>query len=303
MIQKLINLQTTDYEHPFDKAALKTMRSLPKFDTVVNFILNWTTIKWHIVELCGSAFHVTPKSCPELYDLVEETAETLEIDIMPEIYTKWTYGLNAYTTGYKSDTILVLYSGAVDLLPDQELRYIVGHEMGHIKSGHVLYHVMASVIGQAIQQMGLLASAAVPIQLALGYWNRMSEFTADRAGLLACQNLDAALSAIMKMAGIPQKYFNIADPHVFAEQAQEFLTRYGDTANTIIRNISILDDSHPWTVMRAAELIKWVESGEYDRILHKVPTKICPVCEAVVDAAISKCPRCGYVWDEMTTLI
>lgn len=297
MARKLINLKTTDYEHPFDKAALEALRKLPKFDSVVNFILNWTSIKWHIVELCGSAFHVTPKSCPELYKLVEDTAKTLEIDIIPEIYTKWTYGLNAYTTGYQKDTILVLYSGAVDLLPDSELKFIVGHEMGHIKSGHVLYHVMANVIGQAIQQMGLLASAAAPIQLALTYWNRMSEFTADRAGLLACQDLDAALGATMKMAGIPQKYFNTANPHVFAEQAREFLTRYGDTANTIIRNISILDDTHPWTVMRAAELIKWVESGEYDKILNKVPTKKCPLCNHEVDATLVRCPVCGYTAD------
>lgn len=297
MIKKLIDLKTTDYEHPFDRAALNAMRSLPRFDSVVNFILNWTSIRWHIVELCGSAFHVTPKSCPELYKLVEDTAKVLEIDIIPEIYTKWTYGLNAYTTGYREDTILVLYSGAVDLLPDSELKYIVGHEMGHIKSGHVLYHVMASVISQAMQQMGVLATAAAPIQLALGYWNRMSEFTADRAGLLACQDLDAALSATMKMAGIPQKYFNVTNPHVFAEQAQEFLTKYGDTADTIIRNISILDDSHPWTVMRAAELIKWVESGEYDKILNKVPTKICPICKEQIDLELQRCPICNNVFD------
>lgn len=297
MIKKLIDLKTTDYEHPFDRAALNAMRSLPRFDSVVNFILNWTSIRWHIVELCGSAFHVTPKSCPELYKLVEDTAKVLEIDIIPEIYTKWTYGLNAYTTGYREDTILVLYSGAVDLLPDSELKYIVGHEMGHIKSGHVLYHVMATVISQAMQQMGVLATAAAPIQLALGYWNRMSEFTADRAGLLACQDLDAALSATMKMAGIPQKYFNVTNPHVFAEQAQEFLTKYGDTADTIIRNISILDDSHPWTVMRAAELIKWVESGEYDKILNKVPTKICPICKEQIDLELQRCPICNNVFD------
>lgn len=294
MVKKLINLQSTDYEHPFDKAALDAMRNVPLFDSVVNFVLNWTSIKWHVVELCGSAFHVTKKSCPELFQLVEDTAKTLEVDILPEIYTKWTYGLNAYTTGYKKDTILVVYSGAVDLLPEPELKYIVGHEMGHIKSGHVLYHVMASVISEALQEMGILGKAAAPIQLALGYWNRMSEFTADRAGLLACQDLDAALSATMKMAGIPQKYFNVTNPHVFVEQAQEFLSKYGDTANTIIRNISVLNDSHPWTVLRAAELVKWVELGEYEKVLNNVPTKKCPMCKQEVDAALLKCPFCGY---------
>lgn len=298
MPKKILNIQTTDYEHPFDRAALEAVRKVPLFDKVTNFVLNWTTIKWEIVQLCGSAFHVTPESCPELYKMVKDTADILEIDRMPEVYTKWTYGINAYTTGYREDTILVLYTGAVDLLPDPELQFIIGHEAGHIKSGHVLYHVMADFMSQILTQMGILANLGTPLVLALNYWNRMSEFTADRAGLLACQDLDAVLSATMKMAGLPKRYFNTADPHIFAQQAQEFLSRYGDTANTIIKNISILDDSHPWTVMRAAELIKWVESGEYERLLNKVPSCNCPQCGATVEVSAARCPRCGYVFDK-----
>lgn len=293
MEQRLLNLQTTDYEHPFDKQALNAMRSLPMFDSVVNFVLNWTSIKWRMIDLCGGSFHVTPKSCPELFGLVRDVAKILEVDHLPEIYTEWSYNVNAYTTGYKNDTILVLYTGAVDLLSDAELKYIVGHEIGHIKSGHVIYHIMAQYFAQIISEMQLLGKFVVPIQLALMYWNRMSEFTADRAGLLACQNLDATLSTIMKMAGVPRKYFNTADAHVFAEQAQEFLTRYGDTTNQIIKNISVLDNTHPWTVLRAAELIKWVESGEYERLLNKTAGITCPACGHQVPLGTMKCPVCG----------
>ena len=297
MKQKLINLQSSEYEHPFDKAALERLRSLKGFDTVVNFVLNWTTIKWRIVELCGSNFHVTKESCPELYSLVQQTIETLDIDRMPQIYTQWSYNVNAYTTGYKNDTILVLFTGAADLMSDAELTFITGHEAGHIKSGHVLYHVMGQVFANIVSQSILAGSLLGPIQIALQYWNRMSEFTADRAGLLACQNLDAALSATMKMAGIPKRYFNTADPHIFAKQAQEFMSQYGDTANTIIRNISILDDSHPWTVMRAYELIKWVESGDYQKLLDTHRGKKCPMCGHFVEADAVVCPICGYKFE------
>ena len=79
------------------------------FDEVTNFLLNWTSIKWEIVKLCGSAFHVTDRSRPELFGLVRDAARTLDIDHLPEIYTEWTYGINAYTTGYKNDAILVLF--------------------------------------------------------------------------------------------------------------------------------------------------------------------------------------------------
>ncbi len=294
MKKKLINLNSDAYEHPFDKAALEKLRKLKGFDTVVNFFLNWAEIKWDIVQLCGSNFHVTPTSCPELFKLVRSAAETINLKQLPEIYTQWAYCINAYTTGYKDDTILVLYTGAVDLMPDNELTYIIGHELGHVKSGHVLYHVMGSFFSQLMASSILAGALMKPIQLGLGYWNRMSEFTADRAGLLACQDLEAALSAIMKMAGLPKRYFDTADPHIFAKQAEEFMTKYGDTTNTIIRNISILDDSHPWTIMRAYELIKWVESGDYQKILDQHEGKECPVCKQMVDKNASVCPYCGY---------
>ena len=297
MKQKLINLDSTIYEHSFDKTALESLRSLDGFDTVTNFILNWTTIKWHIVQLCGSNFHVTKESCPELYNMVHEAAETLDIDRLPKIYTQWSYNINAMTTGYKNDTILTIYSGAVDLMTDPELTYIIGHELGHIKSGHVLYHVMAQFITQLISSTVLTGKFLIPIQLGLAYWNRMSEFTADRAGLLACQDLDSALSAIMKMAGIPKRYFSTADPHVFLEQANEFMHQYGDTVNSIIRNISILDDSHPWTIMRAYELVKWVESGDYQAILDGHRGKQCPTCGQFVALDQDVCPICGRKFD------
>lgn len=294
MKQPLINLQSIQYEHRFDREALETVRKLPGFDSVVNFVLNWTMIKWHVVQLCGSNFHVTKESCPELYNMVHESAETLDIDRLPEIYTQWSYGINAYTTGYKDNTILVLQSGSVDLMPDPELTFVIGHEMGHIKSGHVLYHMMVQYFAQIISSTVLAGKLIVPIQLGLNYWYRMSEFTADRAGLLVCQDLEAALGAIMKMAGLPKRYFNTSDPHVFAKQAKEFMTKYGDTTDKIIRNISILDDTHPWTVMRAYELIKWVENGDYEKVLNGNTGKICPMCKKAVDPGLDVCPVCGF---------
>lgn len=293
MAKHLINLKASSYEHPFDKAALAAMKAVPLFDKVVNFTLNWTSVKLRVVNLCGSSFHVTEKSCPELYSQVREITRVLDVDRMPKIYTQWSYDINGYTTGFKDDTLLVLRSGAVDLLTKNELSYIVGHEVGHIKSGHVLYHVMATQISDILAAMGILGSLASPLEVAIYYWNRMSEFTADRAGLLANQDLDACLSAIMKMAGIPKKYFNIANPHIFAEQAREFLTQYGDTANAIIRKISIMRETHPWTVLRAAELIKWVEEGGYQAIIDEYSGKVCPDCGLEVAIDTIRCPQCG----------
>ena len=98
----------------------------------------------------------------------------------------------------------------------------------------------------------------------------MSEFTADRAGLLCCQNKDAAIRAFMKMAGMPIKEFNNMNYQTFIQQATEFKQLDYDAMSKVIKFISIADNSHPWTVMRAAELLNWIESGEYVKYINVI---------------------------------
>ena len=212
---------------------------------------------------------------------------------MPRFYTQWGYDINGYTTGYKEDTLLVLNSGTVDLLSDDELRYVAGHEMGHIKSGHVIYHVMGQLFNTAISQIPLVSTLTTPIYYGLMYWNRMSEFTADRAGLLACQDIDAAISAIIKMSGLPLKYFEKMNRDSFIKQATEFRKSFSGFTDNVIKAISIMGSSHPWTVLRAAELLLWYESGEYQRILNAAQVRTCPHCNLQIPDNATKCPYCG----------
>ncbi len=290
--KKLFELNSCEYEHPVDRTALKALSKLPGFETATNFIVNWSFVKWHLIDLRGSNFRVTAKSCPGLYNQVKNIAEVLDVRDFPEIYTQWGYYINAYTTGYKKDTLLTIYSGAVDLLSKEQLDYIIGHELGHIKSKHVLYHVMAEMLANWASQFPIASDLIMPLRIGLAYWNRMSEFTADRAGLLACQNPDAAIETVIKMAGVPQKYFAAVSHEAFLEQAKEF--EYLLTgAESIIKNISVLDNTHPWTVLRAAELIKWIDSGEYERILNKYAAVKCSYCQSEIPQGRTECPVCG----------
>lgn len=289
----LFGLDAKSYEHEFDKAALKAMRVLPGFDSVVNFFLNWTYIKWHVIELQGSNFLVTRESCPELYDLVHDVADTLDVRPLPRFYTQWGYDINGYTTGYKEDTLLVFNSGTVDLLEEDELRYVIGHEMGHVKSGHVLYHTMGELFNKAIGQIPIVSSMSTPIYYALLYWIRMSEFTADRAGLLACQNIDAAISALIKMSGLPIKYFEKMDRDAFIKQANEFKESFGGLTDKTIKTITIAGSTHPWMVLRAAELISWYESDDYKKLVDGKSSIECKVCHLQIPVDSQKCPYCG----------
>ena len=101
MKQKLINLQTSSYEHPFDKAALEKVNAIPMLPKIVNFVMNWTVIKWKIVSMCGSNFHVTKGACPDLAELSNEVFDILDLDRHPELYMEQDYYINAYTTGHQ----------------------------------------------------------------------------------------------------------------------------------------------------------------------------------------------------------
>ena len=202
------------------------------------------------------------------------------------------YAVNGYTTGNKDKTMLVLNSGAVDLLTVPQLDYVVGHELGHIKSGHVLYHLMAQLFSNVIGMIPLGEALLTPIHYSLLYWQRMSEFTADRAGLLTCQDKDAAIEAIIKMAGAPLKYFDKLDKEAFLKQAEEFETRFSSIADSAIRTLSIASSTHPWTVYRAGELLKWIESGEYERILSEY-AGIRHHCGGIIAKNATVCDTCG----------
>lgn len=302
--KQLLGLDSKIYEHPFDREALTKLEKIPGLGTVTHAFLNWTYVRWHIIELQGSNFKITEESCPKLYKLVKEVETTLDIADSPEVYTQWGYSINGYTTGTKGNTLMILNSGAVDLLSEDQLKYIVGHEMGHIKSNHVLYHMMAQFFPMLASMVPVVGGfVGTSLELLLMYWSRMSEFTADRAGLLACQDKDAALSAIVKMAGLPLKHFDIINEEAFLEQAEDFERMHKDFLSGTMQNLSILTSTHPWTVYRAAELIKWINSGEYDRIISQTSsnTKRCRVCGHVLPKDVSICPYDGC--DEFVSIV
>ena len=288
MTQKLFNLKPQDYEHPFDKNALDAVKAIPILPKAVNYIMNWTVVNWQIIAMCGNSFKVTRDACPDLTRIGIDVFNALDLTYKPDLYVQQDYYINAYTTGHEEKAFISLSSGAVDRLSEAELSFIIGHESGHIKSGHVLYHMMLAYITVLISKMPGSRALKMPLM----YWNRMSEFTADRAGLLACQDLNVALSTIMKMSGLPEKYYKTASVDGFMQQARDFAETYSHGANNVMKVIEIIDEDHPWTVVRASELIKWYESGDYRKILDENVGKECPHCQNIVALDSKICPFC-----------
>src|SRR5262249_19364160 len=138
------------------------------------------------------------------------------------------------------------------------------------------------------------------IEVALLNWQRMSELSADRAGLLACQNRDASISAMAKMAGLPRRFYDRFNVDDFIAQAREFKALDVSAMNKVAKLVSIMGQAHPWTVLRAAEFDAWTGSGEYDRILEACSglagsggRRFCSQCGSELIGDELFCPACG----------
>ena len=304
----LIGLYPQLYEHPEDAAALNALQHTAGLDILIRKLNTWGLERLMRVQLTGSYIHVTPEALPDLYKLFLTARDRLAIPITPEFYIRNAGDINAFTAGVDKP-IIVLHSGAIDALTDDEVLFLIGHEMGHIKSGHVLYYQIASclpLVGQIIGNLtlGIGNLLSMGLQAALTHWQRSSELTADRAGLLACQDRDATLRSMMKLAGLPRTLAATVDTKYFIQQAQDFQNFDTSTADKIAKQISISGAEHPWTVMRAREVLNWIEDGGYQKILdmpHDVPVaraaavrRFCDQCGVEASAADAFCRACGH---------
>src|SRR5439155_428411 len=117
---------------------------------------------------------------------------------------------------------IVINSGTLRLLDDDEMRNVLGHELGHVMSGHALYYtILVLILNVSLGALPFLAGIAIlPIQLALLEWFRKSELSSDRAGLLACQDPTASLRVNLKFAGGGD--MSQMDLNAFLVQAREY---------------------------------------------------------------------------------
>lgn len=287
----LVGLTSKMYEHPFDRSALNAVKKFP-LEKLFATYLDWTVVKQEYVIKKGSCFHVTEKSCSQLYSLIEEAAAILDLKDFPKVFLEMAYGINGYTTGYKESTIMSLNSGVIDMLTDMEQTFVIGHEMGHIKSGHVIYHCIVNHFADLLNSTFLPETMTGALLSALQYWYRMSEYTADRAGLLACQDPEAAMKALIKMSGVPIKYADCINIDEYIREAEHFEKGMTQSEDFFKKLITITSLDHPWTLYRVMELKKWVDSGEYENLIKGNGAIKCPVCGKYNIAGATECEYC-----------
>lgn len=305
--QLLKGLRPQAYEHRLDRQALDALQGTRGLETLVRKCNEWGFERLLRVQLTGSNLRVTADAFPQLHQMFVDVCHTLDLPQAPELYIGAGGEINAFTAGVEHPMV-VLNAGAIDMLSDDELRFVMAHELGHVKSGHVLYYQIAEflpliseAIGDATFGVGALLGAG--LQVALLNWRRKSEHTADRAGLLAVQDLQVVLGALMKLAGLPQRYHDQINVDDFVVQARAFDGMDSDKLSWFAKWLSVAGQTHPWTVLRAKECLSWVDEGGYERVLaapQEVPlllpegvARFCVHCGTGMAADAAYCTACG----------
>jgi Zn-dependent protease with chaperone function len=262
----LTGISSRAWEHPADRGALTALRELRGFDDVVRaFFGMWNERGFRLSFLAGS-IRVDHRQYPRVYQRFTEAASTLDVAELPELYVTQSPIINGQAIGIDKPFI-VITTAAVEKLDDDELRATLGHELGHVRSGHSVYKTILMILTRWAASLSWLPVGAIALRAiiaAMLEWWRKAELSADRAGLLAGQDPAASLRLLMKLAGGGD--LSQIDTAAFLEQAAEY-EGGGDLRDSFHKLGMTAWSTHPVPVARAAELRKWVDSGDYARIL------------------------------------
>jgi Zn-dependent protease with chaperone function len=206
------------------------------------FLISALMIRSHHLALMKTAKQVTPIQTPKMSALVEECSQKLQPGEV-ETYLVKSDQMNAYTFGLTDPKALVVYTPMISVMGPGELKFVIGHEMGHVALGHTWLN---TIVG------GL---AGIPA--AFRWWNRMCEFSADRAGLLACGDLNLAVSALVKLAA----------PNIRSQQEFERSLAVLDAQDDQVGNrLAEIFQTHPMLIRRIEKLREYARTEEYRRM-------------------------------------
>ena len=257
------NISSKAYEHPADRAATAALGAVPMLDTVVRKLVERGYERALRQSFLGNAVRVGENQLPDLWASHTGVCRILD---MPEVYDLYVSaavmgGAQAIGSG---KPMIVIDSALLEKLGPGEQRVIVAHEIGHILADHVLYATALNILlrgtGGVPFPIGLPLRAVTTVLLE---WYRAAELSCDRAAVLAVRDPRIVCRTLMVVgSGMPADKLNL---DAFMAQAMEY-ENWDDPSDRVRRFFNEIGRTHPLVVRRVSEVMRWVQSGEYDRI-------------------------------------
>ncbi len=255
--------------HPEDAKAIQTLKKLRGLDTVAKSVMEWGYERLFKGENLGELVKVTEGNYPVLYRQFVEVVEVVGIH-EPELYLYNSPVMNAYTYG-DTDPFVAVSSSMVERMEPDELKCILAHECGHILCRHTLYQTVLEVLEDAGSLAGIITEGVtLPLVMALRYWSRRSELSADRCAA-AVMGERTFQSAMLKLAsGLPGE---VVDPYQLVRQAEKYeALRTGSLFDRLQQGWRVAFNTHPQMCHRAREIDRWKHSWQYKQLRAQCPS-------------------------------
>lgn len=259
-------MRAEEIMHPGDVKAVKVIRKLKGFDLVASIAMRYGYEKLYHGENLGELIKVTDENFPEVALALHDVVAKVEIK-EPCLFIYNSPQMNAYTFG-NEDPFIAVSSSLVEKMNPQELRCIFAHECGHILCQHSLYLTILYILEEAGDLFGLLSDTVfLPCLIALRYWNRSSELSADRCAATVVGE-DTFQRTMLKLASGLAKVDG--DLFQLVRQAEEYEKYSGESLWDRIQQAGrIAFNTHPQMCERALEAHRWCKSWQF-RQLHDI---------------------------------
>lgn len=145
----------------------------------------------------GHSFKVEEGTLSRYYAIFNEIKGALQFTEPVDFYITGDPSVNAFAIAAQEEgepNIINVNSSLIQLMTDDELRFVIGHEMGHlINKNATLVKLINFVFPHG-------ATIPITLQYKIRLWQQLSELVADRFGYMAMPNLNVCISAFFKMS-------------------------------------------------------------------------------------------------------
>jgi Zn-dependent protease with chaperone function len=263
-IEPYTDISSKAYEHPADRAATAALKAVPMLDTVVRKLVEFRYERALRQFYLGNSVKIGERQLPDLWAAHTGVCRVLDTPDSYDLYVSSAVTASARTIG-SQHPIIVLDASLLERLGPGEQRAVLAHEVGHILSDHVLYMTALDILMRAGGGLPLIGLPLRAVQAVLLEWVRAAELSCDRAATLAVRDPQIVCRTLMVTAGgLPADRLNL---DAFMAQAMEYES-WDDAHDRVRRFFYEIGATHPNAVRRVSEVMKWVQSGEYDRIIR-----------------------------------
>lgn len=259
-----------DFQRPLDRDLTEQLVAFER--TGVSRFIDGKVLKPYFDDvntrrLTVEGVELRPEQFPDrqdLHQIVEDCAKILGIP-KPRVFVAERPGLNASAMNM-ADPVIVLSPSLLWAFRDPaELRFVIGHEMGHIKCRHVKWNAALHGVVESIRDTKLVPDEAALLPfLPLFKWAREAEMSADNAGLICAQDREAAERALVRLAlNLDQETTGRINVDAFLKQRDaEDLSKFSE----IMLYWRQLLREHPFIADRIIELRKYEQTRQYQHL-------------------------------------